>query len=557
MYCMKFGFKERPFKLVPDPEYLFLSKSHQEAIAHLNYAISNGDGFVKITGEVGTGKTTLCRVFIESVKDKLDIEVAYIFNPMLNSVELLQLINEEFSIKSDLNNTKDLINILNKFLIKKKEVGSKVILLIDEAQNLSFEVLEQIRLLSNLETKNQKLIEIILLGQPEFDNILKSYKLRQLNQRITLHRKIHPLTFKETVYYIQHRLYIASNHNLVDFNRKAFRKIFKYSRGVPRLINKICDRALLTAFNLDKNIIDASIIHCAISEFDGDNNTKFFYFIKKNYVSVVIVSFIAILFVFLIYSFLEENIKKSTPAKFIFTQINRLYSVDDNLSKKTIKVSFYDYLNSINLKDTRYNAFKEAASLWKTDFKITPFMKNFNKDIFFFNYAAKHNGLNMINIQCDINTINELNIPVILQLFFKGISTPGYFTLITVNLNDVIIKTENQLFKLSKKQLNGFWSKKVYIPWKNSLLNKDFDLKTLSSETVIKVKEKLNSLKYNEKSTIFDFDNNTHDLIKKVQKKYAFKQKNTLKLISLILLLNESLGHSVPRLGKSFKYYMD
>ena len=553
MYCAKFGFKERPFKLVPDPEYLFLSKSHQEAIAHLNYAISNGDGFVKITGEVGTGKTTLCRVFIDSVKDKLDIEVAYIFNPMLNSVELLQLINEEFAIKSDLNNTKDLINILNKFLIKKKEQGSKVVLLIDEAQNLSFEVLEQIRLLSNLETKNQKLIEIILLGQPEFDNILKSYKLRQLNQRITLHRKIYPLTFKETVYYIQHRLYIASDHNIVDFNMKAFKKIFKYSRGVPRLINKVCDRALLTAFNLDKTIIDASIINCAISEFNGVNNTKPFYFIQKRHLAVFIVSFFFIVFFFLIYKSVDGNIKESIPVKFINTQIDRLYPVDDNLKKEILKVSFYDYLNSINLKDTRYKAIKEAASLWKTDFKITPFMKNFDKDNFFFNYAAKHNGLNIINITCDVNTIEKLNIPVILQLFFKGISTPGYFTLIKVNQNDVVIKTEKQLFKLSKKQLNGFWSKKAYIPWKNFLLEKDYDLQNISLKTAAEVKEQLNSLRYNEISTLSDFDKNSRNLIKKIQKKYDFKQKHILSSVLLVLLLNESFDYPVPRLDKNYE----
>jgi general secretion pathway protein A len=160
MYTSFFGLKERPFKLVPDPAYLFLSRSHEEALAHLSYAISQGDGFVEITGEVGTGKTTLCRVFLANLDQ--DTEAAYIFNPILNSIQLLKSINEEFGINSEADNTKELIDTLNAFLMEKKSQGKKVILLIDEAQNLSREVLEQLRLLSNLETDIYKLLQIIL-----------------------------------------------------------------------------------------------------------------------------------------------------------------------------------------------------------------------------------------------------------------------------------------------------------------------------------------------------------------------------------------------------------
>ncbi|MDD4071742.1 MAG: AAA family ATPase, partial [Desulfobacterales bacterium] len=196
MYKQFFGFKEKPFKLVPNPSYLFLSRCHEEALAHLTYAVSQSDGFVEITGEVGTGKTTLCRVFLETLGD--NVEVAYIFNPRLDSLQLLKAINDELGIRSDAENTKDLIDILNQFLMEKKAAGRTVILLIDEAQNLSEEVLEQLRLLSNLETTLSKLIQIILVGQPELGKKLDSPNLRQLAQRITLRYHLRPLSRKET-----------------------------------------------------------------------------------------------------------------------------------------------------------------------------------------------------------------------------------------------------------------------------------------------------------------------------------------------------------------------
>ena len=165
MYENFFGFKEKPFKLVPNPEYLFLSKSHEEALAHLTYALSQGDGFVEITGEVGTGKTTLCRAFLENLDD--DAIAAYIFNPKLDPRQLIKTINDELGIKCKTDNTKDLIDNLNNFLMRQKTLRKKVLLLIDEAQNLSKNVLEQLRLLSNLETSKEKLLQIILVGQPE------------------------------------------------------------------------------------------------------------------------------------------------------------------------------------------------------------------------------------------------------------------------------------------------------------------------------------------------------------------------------------------------------
>jgi general secretion pathway protein A len=241
-----------------------LSKSHEEALAHLTYAISQGDGFVEILGEVGTGKTTLCRVFLENLDKSID--AAYIFNPKLDALQLLKAINDEFGIDSTPDNTKDLIDRLNAFLIEEKGAGQKVLVLIDEAQNLSLEVLEQLRLLSNLETTQEKLLQIILVGQPELGDMLSSHRLRQLAQRITINCQLSPLTYEETRDYIRHRITMASHRAVPPFDKKSYHAIYEYSQGVPRLINIACDRALLNAFSHNSFKITGSITKEAIRE---------------------------------------------------------------------------------------------------------------------------------------------------------------------------------------------------------------------------------------------------------------------------------------------------
>lgn len=265
MYNQFFGFAERPFRLAPDPAYLFLSTRHEEALAHLKYAVSEGEGFVEITGEVGTGKTLLCRTFLEQLDD--GVESAYIFNPRLSALELIKAVNDEFGVKAkDGGGIKDHIDALNAFLMEKKAQGKKVVLVIDEAQNLDIDVLEQVRLLSNLETTRSKLLQIILAGQPELGEMLDSHELRQLGQRITLSCRLRPLTLKETGDYIRHRIQVASRKTADMFTRRAVKKIHRYSGGIPRLINIACDRALLCAYGFNQHKVSAAIADAAIVE---------------------------------------------------------------------------------------------------------------------------------------------------------------------------------------------------------------------------------------------------------------------------------------------------
>lgn len=264
MYTRFFGFKERPFKLVPNPAYLYLSKGHEEALAHLQCAVVHEDGFVAITGEVGTGKTTLCRSFLENLGN--EVEAAYIFNPRLDAVGLLKAINEEFGIEHTADAIKPLIDTLNQYLMAQHAQGKKVLLIIDEAQNLGRDVLEQLRLLSNLETTLHKLLQIVLVGQPELGELLDSHALRQLRQRITLYARLTPFTFKETREYIEHRIRIASGRSAVRFTRAACRRIHRFAGGIPRLINIACDRALLCAFGVESRKVTRRIVGEALDE---------------------------------------------------------------------------------------------------------------------------------------------------------------------------------------------------------------------------------------------------------------------------------------------------
>jgi general secretion pathway protein A len=268
MYESFFALKEKPFSLTPNPRFLFLSKTHNEVYAHLIYGIESRAGFVEVTGEVGTGKTTILRTLLSHLDEK-KYRVAFIFNPKLTAFELLRNINSEFGVADDGLSSPDLIHALNGFLLAENQAGRTPVLVIDEAQNLSGEVLEQIRLLSNLETEEDKLIQIVLVGQPELRRHLSDHSLRQLNQRIAVRYELRLLDLDETASYILHRLSVAGRPNANIFSPNALKKIFECSRGVPRKINLICDRALLTAYSEGRSLVSRGDVNQAVAELAG------------------------------------------------------------------------------------------------------------------------------------------------------------------------------------------------------------------------------------------------------------------------------------------------
>ena len=265
MYLDFHGFREKPFSLTPDPRFVFLSKHHKEAFAHLLYGINNRVGFMVLTGEVGSGKTTILRALLSQL-DGDHYRTALIFNPCLSPAELLQNISREFGVASNTSDDSGLLDPLNRFLLQQNGEGRTVVLAIDEAQDLETQVLEQIRLISNLETDREKLIQIILAGQPEFIQTLNRKEMRQLAQRITVRYHLEPMGFQDTVDYINHRLKVAGGRGRDIFSRRALRRIYAYSRGLPRLVNAACDRGLLTGYTRDTTRIDSRIVATGVKD---------------------------------------------------------------------------------------------------------------------------------------------------------------------------------------------------------------------------------------------------------------------------------------------------
>lgn len=265
MYTGFFGLTSQPFSIAPNPDFLFLSPRHAEALAHLRYGLGEAGGFVLLTGEVGTGKTTVSRCLLQELTDQT--EVAFILNPTLNELELLAAICDQLKIrykKSDAS-LKMLTDKITNRLMKNHQAGKNTILIIDEAQHLQPAVLEQLRLLTNLETNTKKLMQVILIGQPELQQLLQRQDLRQLAQRITARYHLMPLTEQEVQQYISYRLQVAGCSRPV-FTASAVKKLFQLSGGIPRLLNLICDRALLGGYSQQKALIDAGLVNQAASE---------------------------------------------------------------------------------------------------------------------------------------------------------------------------------------------------------------------------------------------------------------------------------------------------
>ena len=265
MYCKHFGIDSKPFSITPDPRFLYLSDRHREALAHLLYGVGEGGGFVQLTGEVGTGKTLLCRALLEQLPEAVD--VALILNPKLTGLELVAAVCDELKVEypRDSESLKVLIDRLNHHLLSSYAAGRRTVVVIDEAQNLSTDVLEQVRLLTNLETAQTKLLQIILIGQPELQELLARDDLRQLAQRITARYHLGELDRDETRTYIAHRLRVAGGHADL-FAPDAIDEVYRLSGGVPRLINVICDRALLGAYVEDRRRVDRRIVRRAAEE---------------------------------------------------------------------------------------------------------------------------------------------------------------------------------------------------------------------------------------------------------------------------------------------------
>lgn len=592
MYENFFSFSEKPFKLVPNPAYLFLSKSHEEAMAHLNYALAQGDGFVEITGEVGTGKTTLCRAFLENLDE--NAIAAYIFNPRLGSKQLIKTINDELGIKYDTDNTKDLIDKLNAFLMRQKTKRKKVILLIDEAQNLSRNILEQLRLLSNLETSKEKLLQIILVGQPELSDILDSHELRQLGQRITLRYYLTPLNFKETVEYIKYRINIASRKSGIKFDRSAFRQIYKYSGGIPRVINIACDRALLTAFGLSQHKIAGSIARKSIKELKSRGAKKKHDLIYGN-TAIAIFAALALVLMAVIFrqpliqgigSFFSDtqrpNVEASTAPESddadtsppaaddgkISTAADRVDDVviepaqkpslengtEGNIpaTDQLATLSLMDYLATMEVKSSRHNALKQAMELWRTPIEFKPYLNSLDDDQTFFRLTAKPSGIFFHRLETNMELLKRLNLPAILECYPPGSDEPVYLTLSKIDGDKLYLGSAEQgrMVETDIKEINFTWSGIAYLPWKNFLSIWGTIPSRSSKDSIITLKLLLHELGFGNVELNDKYDTWTRNAIEKVQAKYGIPVDGFVGPLTKIILYREKDTFEMPSLAQ-------
>ncbi len=579
MYNTYFGFREKPFKLVPNPEYLFLSRSHEEALAHLNYAISQGEGFVEITGEVGTGKTTLCRAFLESLDEKT--VAAYIFNPKLGPKQLIRSINDEFGVQYDTDDTKDLIDKLNFFLLQKKRERKRVIILIDEAQNLAKTVLEQLRLLSNLETNKAKLLQIILVGQPELAAMLDSHDLRQIGQRISMRCQISPLSLRETQEYIQYRLNIASQKRLPLFDSAAIRKIYAYSGGIPRVINIACDRALLTAFGMKQRKVTRRIAKTALSEMahrGGRTSNPRPSLMDGRKALAIFVLLCAVSAAFLYHQPLREALKgrfsrppvalSSGPGADVSAAAAPLLQSaatgaavnpssaqtpanrpEDTAGADHGGPRLSELLKQMNGRSSRWTALKETLDAWGATVESRPYLENIDDDSTFFNLSAKATGFFIQRIEADLAVLRNLNMPAILEFRTAAKRSPAYLILAGVSGERLLLKgTGAAPLVLVASEIHQNWSGVAYILWKNFLSIEGTIPGSAPPDSVVALKMLLRELGHKNLPLSREFDSATQKTIEQIQGKYGLPIDGVVGPLTKIVLYREGKSFEIPRL---------
>lgn len=462
MYQEFFHFKQEPFSIAPDPRFLFMSRQHKEALAHLLYGIQSSGAFMVLSGEVGSGKTTVCRCFLNQVPDELDI--AFILNPKLNANELLASICDELGIAYPENSgTKVLVDGLNRFLLANHAKGRNTLVIIEEAQNLSEDVLEQLRLLTNLETDEKKLLQIILLAQPEFLDILKQDNMKQLAQRITARFHLSPLNESECEHYIQHRLNVAGSH-YDPFPRAIKKQIFRYSQGVPRLINLLADRCLLGAYANNKQHVDKGILKQAMSELNDispkQNRIKHFRTVLAITVITLLISTTVILFLS------TEPWTPDTDKKSSLTEPFRL-----ELGNKLANDS-EPALQGLNIRSSYASASEQLINLWGLSTDRGYFIQN-NQDLCDF---AQVYQLLCYTDKANLGLLLKLGRPVILKLTTDG-ENFNFAVLLGTSGNKLLLQLADGPRALSYQSLEKLWLGDfitlVRVPsaWRGQVLN--------------------------------------------------------------------------------------
>jgi len=498
MYNAYFGFKESPFSIAPDPRYLYMTEQHREALAHLVYGLNSEGGCILLTGEVGTGKTTVCRCLLEQIPEKSNI--ALVFNPKVTATELLETICDELHIEypQGENSVKTYIDRINDFLLQANAAGQKTVLIIDEAQNLENAVLEQLRLLTNLETNQRKLLQIIILGQPELLEILSQENMRQLAQRITARFHLNPLSRYELKAYISHRLAVAGS-NVQLFDEKAIKRLFQLSHGVPRLINIICDRALLGTYVESKTSVDPQTVNNAAKEVFGKithkQNSKrrwpVFTAIAAGVTAIAVAGYLVLQTAAVplasnaqltnespqqamavasieaekqapAVTSLDAVAAENTPAKDdpevdteTAQQPDQAAGVPPVKSKSSDLSDFKQLVFSESEK-SKAQAYADLFDVWRKEYDAA---KNGNACAF-----ARNNGLSCLHRQGNLRSLAVLNRPAVLKLYDEKNDT-AYAILTYLGDNEATLRKGDTTLTVSADTLNRYWLGEYTLLW--------------------------------------------------------------------------------------------
>ncbi|MBW8183579.1 ExeA family protein [Shewanella nanhaiensis] len=449
MYKAFFGLSDNPFSIAPNPHYLFLSDRHREALAHLTYGLGDTGGFVLLTGEVGTGKTTVSRCLLNQLPENTD--TAFILNPSLTELELLATLCDELSIEYEKEPTlKQLTDLLSKYLLANHEKGRNTVLIIDEAQHLRAEVLEQLRLLTNLETDTKKLLQVILIGQPELQQLLKRQELRQLAQRITARYHLLPLTPEEVGLYVHHRLQVAGRHEPL-FNTGAIKALHRYSGGIPRLINLLCERALMASYAKSKVPVDKKMVISASAEVLGEEIKQTNYLLPAGIAAAVGLSCV------LGYLLLtKQQSAVATPS----AQVSPV--VKPEVSAEPVKASRENKLDASQrvLNDAIANsrnidtAYASILGLWGK----VPYLGLSACQ------SAEQQGLSCFQQQGNWNSLTRLNFPAVVYLV-DGQDEAFYGTVVSRSGDQLLLQLNEQQLWVDREWFNRHFSGTFELLW--------------------------------------------------------------------------------------------
>lgn len=544
MYHEYFGLTEAPFSIAPDPRYLYMSERHREALAHLVYGLNSDGAFILLTGDVGTGKTTVSRCLLEQIPD--DTNLALVLNPKVSARELLQTICDELHIYycKDSGSIKDHVDLLNGYLLNSHAQGKKTVVLIEEAQNLDLDVLEQLRLLTNLETNERKLLQIILLGQPEFLHVLDRPELSQLSQRITARYHLKPLNYEEMLSYVGHRLAVAGCRRPL-FKKMVLKRLYKISHGIPRVINVICDRALLGAYVQNKSQVDNKTLDNAAKEVLGegalDKMLKPESRIRATGKMTSIAAALLMLAVAMQYYFYSQDESSLTQAPEADTAIVKAEPVNrqPNENKNLAQPVWPDDTTRLRSNSLAYQT---IFSNWKINYN-----PEINGSPCFF---AQSNGLSCLKGNGNFKDIRELNRPAVLQL--KDNQGQIYYATLTGLGHDIVtlvMASKEQVW--SHDQLLQHWFGNFTLLWRQPPGYQDLIRPGDEGVDVIWLSQKINQIdKSNEIPEVSVYQEKLIEKIRRFQIKQGLVADGIVGVETLIRI-NNLTRLDVPVLNKN------